>query len=75
MGIFATTIEITTTDDGTLPEGYLFASFKNEGNQEALVNGVPLKPGAAKSYPFVGKGREALDYQTQGTTLSIMYDY
>ena len=75
MSVLADTQEFTTDQDGTLPEGFLFASFINEGNTAALVNGVVLKPGAAKSYPFIGKGRPALPYATHGNTLTIMYDF
>ena len=69
----AQSIETETMEDGATPQGALFVSIKNEGTETATVNGVPLEPGAAKSYSFVGKGYEAIPYQANGSTLRIMY--
>ncbi|MBL6444676.1 hypothetical protein JMN32_00040 [Fulvivirga sp. 29W222] len=73
MGILAQTIEKEVTADGELPTGFLFASVKNVGSQPVLVNGVTLAAGEAKSYPFVGKGYQAIPYQAGGSTLRILY--
>lgn len=73
MGILAQTIEKEVTTDGDLPTGFLFASVKNVGSEPVQVNGVTLAPGEAKSYPFVGKGYQAVPYQADGSTLRILY--
>ncbi|MFY0689156.1 MAG: hypothetical protein JXQ90_18445 [Cyclobacteriaceae bacterium] len=75
MDILANITEEDVTDtNGEIPGGFLFASIKNVGNQEALVNDVALSAGEAKSYPFVGKGYVAVPYEvTDQTTLRIMY--
>jgi len=70
--ILAQSIETETAADGQIAAGFLFASVKNTGNALAIVGGVPLAAGEAKSYPFVGKGYLAIHYQTNGTTLRIM---
>lgn len=73
MAILAHTIEQDFNADGEIPEGFLFASIKNTGAQITTVNGVPLEPGQAKSYPFIGKGQQAVPYQVNGSTLRILY--
>jgi len=74
MDILANLTEQDYTDtNGTLPEGFLFASLKNVGNQNLEVNGVTLSPGEAKSYPFVGKGYHAVPYSVSAqTTLRVL---
>lgn len=73
MDILAQITEQDYTSKGELPVGFLFASVKNTGNKEALVNGVPLSPGEAKAYPFVGKGYQVVPFDAKGTSLRIMY--
>lgn len=73
MDIFAQTTETEHTQDGSLPEGFLFASFKNIGNSPAQVNNVTLQPGEAKAYPFVGKGYKEIDFSPNGSTLLVLY--
>ncbi len=59
---------------GELPAGFLFASVKNVGREDVVVNGVPLAPGEAKSYPFVGKEYEAVPFEVNGAAqLRVMY--
>jgi hypothetical protein len=72
MDILAQCIETDVNDDGEIPPGFLFASVKNVGASTAQVNGVPLPAGEAKSYPFVGKGYQAILYEVNGSTLRIM---
>lgn len=73
MDVLATITEQEFIEDGTIPEGFLFASVKNIGNQTALVNDEELIPGEAKTYPFVGKGCQAVPFEVNGSTLRIMY--
>jgi len=73
MSLLATPYEIQETTDGIIPQGALFISVKNTGTQTATVNGVPLAPGKAKSYSFVGKPLIEIAYAATGTTLDIMY--
>ena len=72
MSIFAKVEEREVSVSGSISEGFLSASIKNTGNQEAIVNGVSLAIGEAKSYPFVGKGYEKVDYDPKGTRLRIL---
>lgn len=72
MDILAQSIEATVNADGEIPMGFLFASVKNVGAATAQVNGVPLPAGEAKSFPFVGKGYQAIAYVVNGSTLRIM---
>ncbi len=71
-GLFVNANEEDVTTDGVIAQGFLFASVKNVGNQVIQVNGVDLQPGEAKSYPFVGKGYEAIPYTTNGSTIRLM---
>jgi|GEM_PF-877871 len=59
--------------DGNTPQGALFISVKNIGSGAATFNGVPVPPGEAKSYSFVGKGYKSLPYVVNGSTLRILY--
>ena len=70
-----TTQEFLTTTDGEIPDGFLYATVKNIGATEATFNGVPLPPGEAWPYPFVGKPYEPIRYQCNGTTLRIRYTH
>lgn len=72
MNILAQAVEQDFTVDDSLPQGFLFGSIKNVGNQVAQVNGVNLLPGEAKAYPFVGKGYQSISFQVNGSTLRIM---
>lgn len=72
MDTLAQGIETEVNADGEIAMGFLFASIKNVGAATAQVNGVPLPAGEAKSYPFVGKGYQAIPYQVNGSTLRIM---
>lgn len=72
MDILAQVAEQDVVAAGQIAEGFLFASVKNVGAQNALVGGVVLPSGEAKSYPFVGKGYQAISYNPQGSTLRIM---
>jgi hypothetical protein len=72
MDLIAQVTEQEATNDGQLTAGFLFASIKNVGTEVAVVNGVALAPGEAKSYPFCGKGYQSIQYQVQGSTLRIM---
>ncbi len=71
MNTQANPIEIETDGEGQLDAGFLFASFKNTGATNAIVNGVILSPGEAKGYPFVGKVYQAISYDTLESTLRI----
>lgn len=73
MDVLADTIEQIFSDAGEIPLGFLFASVKNIGNSEVIVNNVPLAPGDAKSYPFVGKPYRAKSFDPMDSTLQIMY--
>lgn len=75
MSQLGDTLEFETDQDGEIPVGFLTASFKNIGNVTATVNNTSLAPGEAKTYGFIGKGRTAKRYSTNGTTLKIMYDF
>lgn len=65
--------ETEVSEDGEIPAGFLFASVKNLGDQIVTVNGQELPPGEAKSYPFAGKGIQAIPYLVNGSKLLIMY--
>ncbi len=73
MEILADITEQDFNADGEIPQGFLFASIKNVGDQTADVNGVALEPGEAKSYPFVGKGYGAIPYTVNGSILRILH--
>ena len=73
MDILADPQEQEVIEDGQTPQGALFISVKNTGNNTATFNGVSLTPGEAKSYSFVGKGYKALPYLVNGTTLKVLY--
>ncbi|WP_346881298.1 hypothetical protein [uncultured Algibacter sp.] len=72
MDVLAKSTEQDFTQAGTLPTGFLAGSIKNIGTTEAIVNGVPLGPGEAKGYPFVGKGYEAIDFDPVQSTLRVL---
>lgn len=72
MNILAAVTEEDFTVDGNLPQGFLFGSIKNVGNQTVEVNGVDLPVGEAKAYPFVGKGYPAIPFKVNGSTLRVM---
>jgi hypothetical protein len=72
MNILADPQETTVTVDGSTPAGALFISVKNIGAAVSTFNGVPLAPGEAKSYSFIGKGYKSLAYAVNGSTLKIM---
>jgi len=72
MNILAQVTEQDYAVDGDLPQGFLFGSIKNVGNQTANVNGVDLPPGEAKAYPFVGKGYPLIPFTVNGSTLRVM---
>ena len=72
MNLLASPIETEHNVDGSFPQGFLFGSIKNVGNQTALVNGVDFPPGESKAYPFVGKGYEEIPFVTNGTVLRVM---
>ncbi len=72
MNILAEVNEIDVDKAGELKEGFLVASIKNVGLEEATVNGVALEPGEAKGYPFVGKGYKKIAYDPNRSTLRIM---
>ena len=67
MLLAQTTEEEISDRNGEIPAGFLFASVKNIGTEPVTVNGVPLEAGKAKSYPFVGKGHQAISYQVGST--------
>ncbi|QKX04140.1 hypothetical protein HN014_04200 [Aquimarina sp. TRL1] len=73
MDVIAETIEQAFTDAGEIPLGFLFASVKNIGDSEVMVNNLPLAPGDAKSYPFVGKPHDAKSFDPMDSTLYVMY--
>lgn len=73
MNTQANPIENDVEGEGQLEAGFLFASFKNTGMGDVIVNGVILSPGEAKGYPFVGKAYEAIPYNTQLSTLRILH--
>lgn len=75
MNLLATVTEQEFSDTrGELPGGFLFASVKNVGDREVTVNQVPLSPGEAKCYPFVGKGYEAVPFSVSNqSTLRVLY--
>jgi len=73
MNTQAEAIEFETDSQGMLPGGFLFASFKNVGEAPITVNGVPLPPGEAKGYPFVGKAYESISYNSEGSILRILH--
>ena len=72
MNLLAQVTEQDYNVDGNLPQGFLFASVKNVGNQTATVNGVDFPPGEAKTYPFIGKGYPQLPFVVNGSTLRVM---
>jgi hypothetical protein len=72
MNILAEPLEQEVTVDGSTAAGALFISVKNVGAAVASFNGVPLAPGEAKSYSFIGKGYKSLAYAVNGSTLKIM---
>ncbi len=72
INILADPQEIETTVNGATLAGALFISVKNVGGATATFNGVPLLPGEAKSYSFIGKGYRSLVYTVNGSTLKIM---
>ncbi len=72
MDILAQVVESEVTVAGQIAPGFLFASVKNVGAASALVGGVSLVAGEAKSYPFVGKGYDAVNYDPETSTLRIM---
>lgn len=73
MDVIAETIEQAFTDAGEIPLGFLFASVKNIGDSEVMVNNILLAPGDAKSYPFVGKPHDAKPFDPMDSTLYVMY--
>lgn len=73
MNILAQITEQDHNADGSIPQGFLFASIKNVGSIAATVNGVSLAPGEAKAYAFVGKGYEAVPFLVNGSVLRILY--
>lgn len=73
MDILASAQEAEVNVDGQTPQGALFISVKNIGTANALVNGVTLPPGEAKSYSFIGKGYQAMPYQVNGSILRVLY--
>lgn len=72
MDILAQIKEQEYNNIGQLQEGFLFASIKNIGGADAIVNGVALKAGEAKGYPFVGKGYKAIPFDPNGSVLQVM---
>lgn len=72
MDILAQVNETDVEIAGEFQEGFLVASVKNVGEERAIVNGVPLAPGEAKGYPFVGKGYKKITYDPSGSTLRVM---
>jgi len=72
MDVLANITETEITEATELPIGFLFASIKNIGNSPALVGGVSLAIGEAKSYPFVGKGYNEIPIDPQDSTLLVM---
>lgn len=72
MDLLAQVTEQDYAVDGNLPQGFLFGSIKNVGNQTANVNGVELPAGEAKSYPFIGKGYPLIPFTVNGSVLRVM---
>jgi len=76
MSLFARREESLVTIDSTVEPGFLFASFKNTGAYNVFVDGVSLKPGEAKSYPFVGKAYgDPVSYELLGNSLQVLIIY
>lgn len=75
MDILAQVNESDFSQPGEINDGFLSASFKNVGENKALVNGVVIFPGEAKGYPFVGKGYKKIAYDPGASTLRIMAIY
>ena len=73
MDVLARTIEKEFTDAGEIPVGFLYASVKNIGTSDAIVNEVTFPVGEAKDYPFVGKPYEAKTFDPKGSILLVMY--
>ncbi len=73
MNTQANPTEFETDGQGQLDAGFLFASFKNTGTTDAIVNGTILSSGEAKGYPFVGKVYESISYDCQESTLRILH--
>ena len=73
MNTQANPIETEVEGEGQLEAGFLFASFKNTGLGNAIVNGVILSSGEAKGYPFVGKAYDAISYDAGESTLRILH--
>ena len=73
MSTLAQVTEEEKNTPGTIPDGFLYASFENIGSSVANVNGTRLQPGKAKDFPFVGKGYEAATYDPQSSTLNVMF--
>jgi len=73
MDVLAETIERVFDEAAEIPLGFLFASVKNVGDSPAMVNEVPLAPGEAKGYPFVGKPYDAIAFDPMDSSLRIMY--
>jgi len=72
MNTQAEVIETEVDGQGSLSAGFLFASFKNVGENPITVAGVPLAPGEAKGYPFVGKAYNHIEYNAEGSILRIL---
>ena len=73
MSTLAQVTEAEETTSGSLPAGFLYASFKNTGSGIVSVNSVRLQPGEAKDFPFVGKGYEPINYDPLSSKLTVMY--
>ncbi|WP_062062714.1 hypothetical protein [Aquimarina longa] len=73
MDILAKITEQEFTESGEIPLGFLFASVKNIGDTPITVNNVTLKSGEAKSYPFIGKPYNAISFETNDSTLQVLY--
>ncbi|QKX05365.1 hypothetical protein HN014_10710 [Aquimarina sp. TRL1] len=73
MDILASITEQEYRGTGEIPVGFLFALVKNTGSRPAIINSVALAPGEDKSYPFIGKPYRAIPFNTQGSTLRVMY--
>ena len=72
MNTLADAIEVELTTSGHIPAGFLFASFKNIGQNDVTVGGVTLPAGEAKGYPFVGKAYNDIEYEIQEGRLRIL---
>lgn len=55
------------------PRGLLYVKVKNVGNAVGHFNGVALEPNREKTYPFVGKGYDTMNYSAGKTTLRLMF--